>query len=193
MQLEYIEENLNKIIQNPDSVMYLRPYDIGSKRALFAVIKEEQGVYKKVQITKGYSKMSFPFEPIYWFYNGPGYFFLKDFIAFHNNLALNPTHLDGFKYKTLEDSKLFNVGVFATFSDGSATFVYRERAKAFEKKGGIQLYIDELSKYKEFDPKHEKYQIIEYFGTDEDTFIIPDLQEKVDETTKVKKITKDNK
>ena len=26
--LQYIDENLNRIIQNPDSVMYLRPYDI---------------------------------------------------------------------------------------------------------------------------------------------------------------------
>ena len=32
--------------------MYLRPYDIKNKRALFAIVKEEQGVYKKIQISK---------------------------------------------------------------------------------------------------------------------------------------------
>jgi len=40
--LQYIEDNLNKIIENPDSVMYLRPYDIGNKLALCAIVKEEQ-------------------------------------------------------------------------------------------------------------------------------------------------------
>ena len=38
--LQYIDENLNRIIQNPDSVMYLRPYKIGNKRALFAIVKK---------------------------------------------------------------------------------------------------------------------------------------------------------
>ena len=52
VQLEYIDENLSEIMQNPDSVLYLRPYDVGNKRALFAMVKEEQGVYRKVQITK---------------------------------------------------------------------------------------------------------------------------------------------
>ena len=71
VQLEYIDENLSEIMQNPDSVLYLRPYDVGNKRALFAMVKEEQGVYRKVQITKEQSKMSFPFEPICCFYEGP--------------------------------------------------------------------------------------------------------------------------
>ena len=102
MQLAYINENLNKIIQNPDSVLYLKPYNVGNKRALFAIVKEEQGVYRKVQITKEQSKMIFPFEPIYWFYQGPGYFYLKDFIVLDSNwLALNITNLEGFKYKRL--------------------------------------------------------------------------------------------
>lgn len=80
--LEYIDKNLNRIIQKPDSVMYLKPYKIGNKRALFAIVKKEQGVYEKVQISKEYSEMNFPFEPIYWFYKGPGYFYLKDFLCF---------------------------------------------------------------------------------------------------------------
>ena len=50
VQLEYIDENLNRIIQNPDSVLYLRPYNVGNKRAWGAMVKEEQGVYRKVQI-----------------------------------------------------------------------------------------------------------------------------------------------
>ena len=83
MQLEYIDENLQEIMSNPDSVMYLRQYDIGRKRALFAIVKEKQGIYKKVQITKEQSKSNFPFEPIYWFYKGPGYLYLKNFIVFN--------------------------------------------------------------------------------------------------------------
>lgn len=192
MQLAYIDENLNRIMQNPDSVLYLRPYDIGNKQALFAIVKEEQGVYKKVQITKEQSKMTFPFEPIYWFYNGPGYYYLKNFITFHNCLALNTTNLDGFKAKTLEN-KIYNVGIFATFNDGSATFVIREKTKKFEKQGGIESYIDLLKQYKEYAPKHDTYEIIEYHSVNDDTFIIPEFEKKTEEQPKIKKLTKDNK
>ena len=119
---EYIDENLNKIIQNPDSVLYLRPDVVRKKQALFAMVKEEQGIYKNVQVTREQSKMTFPLEPIYYFYNGPGYLFLKKYIILHNWLALNTTNLDGFKFKRLDNFKGF-VGIFATFNDGSATFV----------------------------------------------------------------------
>lgn len=194
--LQYIDENLNRIIQNPDSVMYLRPYKIGNKRALFAIVKKEQGVYEKVQVSKEYSEMNFPFEPIYWFYKGPGYFYLKDFICFNNWIALNTTNLEGFKHKTLDNSKLFNkiykVGIFATFNDGSATFVERRGTKEFQKKGGIQSYIDLLKQHKECEPTHDTYEIIEYYSANDDTFIIPQLQQKTEEQPKVKKLTKDN-
>lgn len=191
MQLEYIEENLNTIIQNPNNVLYLRPYDIGNKRALFAVVRENQGVYKKVQITKEQSKLTFPFEPLYWFYNGPGYYYLKNFLSFHNWLALNTTNLDGFRYKELDNNKK-QVGIFATFNDGSATFVTRKKAKEFQKNGGIESYINLLEKYKDYNPKHDNYQIIEYYSNSDDTFIIPELQEKTEEQAKVKALTKDN-
>lgn len=191
--LQYIDENLNKIMQSSDNVLYLRPYDIGNKKALFAIVKEGQGVYKKVQITKEQSKMTFPFEPIYWFYKGPGEFYLKDFIVICNFLALNVKYLDGFKSKPLDECKIFNVGIFATFNDGSATFVKRNTAKEFKRNGGIQSYIDLLKQHKEYDPKHDTYEIIECYSHNDDTFIIPELQQKTEEQPKVKKLTKDNK
>ena len=176
MQLEYIDENLQEIMANPDSVMYLRQYDIGRKRALFAIVKEKQGIYKKVQITKEQSKSNFPFEPIYWFYKGPGYLYLKNFIVFDNWLALNITNLEGFKHTTLEESKIFKVGVYATFNDGSATFIKRQTTKEFEKKGGIQAYIDLLKQHKEYDPKYDTYRNIEaYYSHNDDTIVIPEL------------------
>lgn len=183
----YIEENLNRIIQNPDSVLYLRPYDIRNKRALFAVVKEEQGLYRKIQITKEVSKMIFPFEPLYWFYNGPGCFFLKDFICFNNILALNSTNLDGFIAEEFDERKI--VGIFAIFEDGSATFVIRKSKKRFEKQGGLQPYIDLLRQYKEYESNYDTYEIIECYSTDGDTFVIPKLQEKIEEHQKVKKLT----
>jgi len=174
--LKYIDENLNKIIENPESVMYLRPYDIGGKRALFAIVKEDQGVYKKVQITKEQFKGNFPFEPISWFYKGPGYFYLKDFIVFNNWLALNITNLEGFKHSTLDESKIFKVGIYATFNDGSATFVERKTSKEFQKKGGIQAYIDLLKPHKEYTPKYDTYRNIEgYYNHNDDTIVIPEL------------------
>lgn len=187
--MEYIDENLNRIMQNPDSVLYLRPYAVGNKgnkRALFAMVREEQGVYRKVQITKEESKMTFPFEPICRLYNGPGYFYLNNFIVLNSNtFALNTTNLDGFKAKPLVGDK---TGVFATFSDGSATFVWRERPKKFEKKGGIQPYIDLLKKYKEYEPKHDTYKYIEGFDEVDGLFVIPELQTKIEEQPMVKKL-----
>lgn len=189
IQLEYIDENLNRIIQNPDSVLYLNSYNVGNKRALFAMVKEEQGVYRKVQITKEQSIMTFPFEPIYWFYNGPGYILLKNFIVLNeNNLAINTVYLDGFKSKKLDEPKVFNVGIFATFDDGSATFVRREKEKTFEKRGGIQPYIDLLKKYKEYEPKYDTYKYIESVGEVDGLFVISELQENTQEKPKVKKL-----
>ncbi len=192
MQFKYIDENLNIIIQNPDSVLYIRPYDIGHKQALFAVVKKEPGVYKKIQITEEQSKLDFPFEPIYWFYNGPGYVLLKSFMVFYNKLAFNINNLEGFETKELEN-KIYNVGIFATFNDGSKSFVIREKAKKFEKQGGIQSYIDLLKRYKEYNPQYDTYELIESYSVDEDTFIIPALQEKVAEQREVRKLTRDNK
>lgn len=190
--LQYINENLNMIIQNPDSVMYLKPYDIGNKKALFAIVKEEDGVYKKVQVTKEQHKMNFPFEPICWFYKGPGSLILKDFIIFDNWLALNITNLDGFKHKILDGRKTYNVAIFATFNDGSSTFIKRQTKKEFSKKGGIQPYINLLKQHKEYEPKYDNYKYIESYSYNDDTFIIPELQEQIKEQPKVKKLTKDN-
>lgn len=175
MQLEYIDENLRMIIENPDSVLYLKPYDMGNKKALFAIVKESEGIYKKVQITKEESKMRFPFEPILWFYRGPGYFYLKDFIVLDNWTALNTTHLEGFKHKELTDSKVFDVGIFATFNDGSATFIKRNTTKEFQKRGGIELYINLLKQYKEYSPQHDNHYIIDNHFGQGNTSVIPEL------------------
>ena len=178
MQLEYINENLNKLIENINNLLYLKPYDIGNKRALFAIIKEEAGIYKKIQITKEQSKLTFPWEPLTSFFKGPGSPYLNNFIILNqNNLALNTINLDGFIYKTLEN-KIFNIGILATFNDGSATFVMRENSLKFDKQGGIQAYIKLLKNYKEYEPKYDTYEIIEHYGINNDTFIIPKLQKE---------------
>ena len=198
---EYIDENLNWIIQNPNSVLYLKPYYVGKKQALFAMIKEEKGVYRNLQITKEQSKLTFPFEPIYWFYKGPGHWYLKENrdIVIDNYMALNTTNLEGFKTKKLGGAKIFNVGIFATFNDGTAAFVNRKGEKEFQKKGGIQFYIELLKKYKEFDPQHEEYKILDYYiqhdCNDDNRIIIPELQEKTEEhpkTLKLEPTKKDN-
>lgn len=62
MALNYIKENLDLVIQNLDSVLYLKPYDVEGKRALFAVVKEKKGLYKKIQITKEQTRLTFPLK-----------------------------------------------------------------------------------------------------------------------------------
>jgi len=61
---EYIDENLNRIIENPNSVLYYKPGYVGKKVALFAMIREEPGVYRSLQITEEESILIFPWEPI---------------------------------------------------------------------------------------------------------------------------------
>lgn len=190
---EYIDENLNKIIQNPDSVLYLRPDDVKRKQALFAMIKEEPGVYRNLQITKEQSKLTFPWEPIYYFYKGPGYLYLKDFIVFRNWLAINSINLDGFKSKVLDWYKYANTGVFATYSDGSASFVERKSEREFEKNGGIQAYIELLEQHKEYRPQHEYYQIIDFYDEGNNIVVIPELQSKIENQSKVRTLSIDNK
>ena len=187
MVFDYINENLDKILQNPDSVFYINSYYIGNKRAIFAVVKEDEGIYKKVQITKKQSRMEFPWEPLFHFFNEPGYLLQKKFIVFDNWVALNTTHLDGFKYISNKNKK--EVGIFATFDDGSATFVKPERQRKFAKQGEIESYINLLKQYKEYNPTHDIYENIEYYNDNSDTFIIPKLQKKNEELPKVKKLT----
>lgn len=189
--MEYIDENLERVLQDPNSIMYIRPFDVGNKKALFAVIKEDEGIYRKIQITKEQSKMSFPFEPTYCFFNGLGYMLSKKFVSFHNIVAINVEKLDGFRSKNFSEKRIYDVAIFATFDDGSATFLKREKSKKFKKKGGIQPYIDLLKQYKEYNPKFDSYSWIEYYDNESDKFIVPELQKNKKEQPKVKKLVKD--
>lgn len=175
MQLEYIDDNLQEIMANPDSVLYLKPYDIKNKKALFAIVKGQNGIYKKLQITKEQSKLSFPFEPIYWFYQGPGYLYLKDFIVLDNWLALNTTNLDGFRSYKIDDYKKYNMAIYALFSDGSATFITRENEKKYNKNGHLDSYYNLLKQYKEPNIQQETYYCIDNYINERNTIVIPEL------------------
>ena len=173
--MQYIDKNLKTIIENPDSVLYLKPYDVGNKRALFAVVKEREGVYEKLQITKEISKLSFPFEPIYWFCQGPGYLYLKDFIVLDNWLALNPSNLDGFRSYKIDNYKKYNMAIYALFSDGSATFITRESEKKYDKNGHLDSYYNLLKQYKEPNIQQETYYCIDNYINERNTIVIPEL------------------
>lgn len=177
MDFEYIHENLDKIIENPDSIMYIKPYNIGTKKALFAVMKEDEGVYRKIQLTKPQGKLHFPIKPIYLFSRGPGYFYLKNFTILDNYIAFNMDYLEGFKCKFLENNKYFNLGIFAIFNDGTATFIYEDNDRKFQHKGGFGRIAKLLKPPVPFNEKDNMYEIIEsYKNGDNDTFIIPSLQ-----------------
>lgn len=193
IHFRYIENNLERILNNPDDIMFIEPSRVGKKIALFAIIKEDDGVYKKLQITKEQSKFTFPFEPIYWFYNGPGYTILKNFISIHNWQALNPVHLEGFLDNKVENAKFFDTCVYATFNDGSATLVERKNSKALKKHGGIQSYMDLLGDNKNRELKYDSYSIIENYDVVDDTIVIPELKNKAKENQKIKKLSTGNK
>lgn len=179
MLFEYIDENLKEVIENPQNVILIKPLANKNKMALYAIIKEKPGIYKKLQLTKEQYKMEFPFEPICHFYNGPGYLYLKQFLIFYNWIAVNITQLEGFRQTPL-GKKNKQVGVYALFADGSATLVGIEKQKRFEKNGGIQKYTDLLTPYQESVLTHDDYKVIEYYDVKDDTFVIPELQNIVD-------------
>ena len=41
-----------KDMENIDKVLYVEPFEVGNKTALFAVVNEKPGIYRKIQITK---------------------------------------------------------------------------------------------------------------------------------------------
>lgn len=180
MTLNYIDENLEKITENLENVLYIKPYNIGHKRALFAVVKEGAGIYKKIKITKEESRLTFPFEPLLLFDN----FLLKDFIVLNsNNLALNKNWIDGFKI-IKHDFNRSNIDIYAVFSDKSATFVRTEREKTFNKNGGIDSFNKFLENYNVDKVNNNEYRIIEYyFPDDSDIIEIPILKnsDQIDE------------
>lgn len=181
VMLKYIDENLKKVMENLDRVLYFKPFEVGNKTALFAVVNEKPGIYRKIQITKEQSKGTFPFEPIYWFYNGPGYLFLNDFISISNNwMALNTVNMDGFISKKLDDFRKFNIGIYATFNDGSATFIERESEKGLKRRGGIESYNNMLKQFKECKLQHDVYYPINDNFGDDNTIIITKLLDSKD-------------
>lgn len=180
MTLNYIDESLEKITENLENVLYIKPYNIGHKRALFAVVKEGAGIYKKIKITKEESGLTFPFEPLLLFDN----FLLKDFIVLNsNNLALNKNWIDGFKI-IKHDFNRSNIDIYAVFSDKSATFVRTEREKTFNKNGGIDSFNKFLENYNADKVNNNEYRIIEYYFPDDSNIIeIPILKnsDQIDE------------
>ena len=169
MWLYFIDKNIKEVRKNLKNVLYIRPYDIDSKRALFAVIKEEKGIYRRIQITEEMSKWNFPFETLNMFFEGPGHSFIKDFIILNGNATiLNPAHFKGFNY--------YQLNIYALFNDGVATRIdhYEEDMKPY------------LTKESNF---IDNYEIIENhcYGIME-RCVIPKLKEK--EETKTKKLTK---
>lgn len=176
-ELRYIEENLKRIIQNPDSVFIIEPGLVGKRKALFALVKEEAGVYKNIQLTEEQSDWIFSAEAIGYFFNGPGYFLSDGYLTFLNSKAVNITNLEEFRLSPVQ-GKIFNMGLYAAFNDGSATFLIRDRAKSFEKHGGIEPYIELLKEHKEYNPQYETYDVIEHYYVGDNTFVIPQLQEK---------------
>lgn len=172
---QYIDKNLQEVIKNPQNVMFIKPLYKKNKLALYAIVKEKEGIYKKVQLTKEQNKLEFPFEPICHFYNGPGYFYLKDFLIFNNWIAVNIFNLDGFESVPWGERNK-NTSVYAVFNDGSAVFVDVKNTKKFGKDGGLQKYTDLLKPYKEPSLTHDTYEVIEYYDNENDTFVIPKLK-----------------
>ena len=42
--LKYIDENLKKVMENIDKVLYVEPFEVWNKTALFAVVNEKPGI-----------------------------------------------------------------------------------------------------------------------------------------------------
>ncbi len=173
VNFKYYEENLKKVIENPNSVLFIKPYEIGNQKSLYAVVKEEDGVYRRLCLTEKMNKNFFPIEPLCYLKNGPLYFHLKNYIGFSNYIALNMDNLDSFCSEDLK-GKIFNTAIFGVFNDGSSVFIKRTTKHAFKREGGIQTYNDLLELYKEVKMHDESYSIC--FPENSNVAVIPELQ-----------------
>lgn len=193
MNLTYINENVKEVIQNMDKVLFLRKYKVGKNFALFAVVREDPGVYRRIQLSKPMSDWVYPYDALYYFFDGPGYFYDDKFMFFHDaNWGFNAQKVEGFGYMNLENYKINNVGVYAKFFDGSATRIIRKTPRNFKKTGGVQPYINILKQYKECEENSvliDPCKIISWDDKDDDTLVIPSLHEKTVEEPMVRKRT----
>lgn len=172
---EFKSDNIKEILNNLDNVLYIYPdyrkqITYVEEWALFAIIKEEKGVYKKVQITTFMSSQNFKITDVFnRFIEEYTSNYLKDFILLNGNATiLNPAHFKGFDY--------YQSNIYALFNDGVATHIdhYEEDMKP---------YLIRESNF------IDSYEIIEnYCYGIMDSCVIPKLKEK--EKTKTKKLTK---
>ena len=173
---EFKTDNIKEILNNLDNVLYITPdyrkqIEYVDEWALFAIIKEEKGVYKKVQITTFMSCQNFKITDVFnRFIEEYTSNCLKDFILLKGNATLlNPAHFKGFNYSLLNEK---HTRIYALFNDGVATH--------------IDHYENDMKPYLVKDSK-DNYEIIEdyCFGIMEHC-TIPKLKEK----TKTKKLSK---
>lgn len=154
------DENIERVIENKNNILCFKPFDVENKRALYAVLKENDNLYYKTQITESQPKIAFPYNPIYFLGEYTDFDF-NDYVNINNHATFNSNYLEGFKYKFAINDK--NCFLYATFNTGVATYIQREKINGFLKHNGIEPYIELLEKYKEFNPKHDFYKILEYY------------------------------
>ena len=142
---DYIEENLEKI-KNPNDVDIIKPIKADKGYELWARINNGEAV----KLTKSMSKMTFPFEPIYWLAREVfGKFYFEDFGIVDNFVAINKNHLTELKYLDSQklDPKGKRVGLYVCFDDGNMVFLAEPTRKYFlnklktemEEKFGMQF------------------------------------------------------
>lgn len=171
---EFKSDNIKEILNNLSNVLYIYPdyrkqIEYVEEWALFAIIREEKGVYKKVQMTTFMSSQIFKITDVYSkFIEEYTSNYLKDFILLNGNATvLNPAHFKGFNY--------YQSNIYALFNDGVVTRIdhYEEDMKPY------------LTKESNF---IDNYEIIEnYCYGIMERCVIPKLIEK--EEIKTKKLT----
>jgi len=137
LNIKFYDDALNKI-KNPKNVLLIRPVAERSKMWLRAIVKNGEGEYESVELSKPQWKMDFPFEPMLslQFYLGKYYF--DNFIIDDNFRALNKEQFVGFcSINYIGNPKL--VAICAEFKDGSASVYQNQKKKYFNKKGIYQL------------------------------------------------------
>lgn len=100
-------------------------------------------------------------------------------------MALNTVNMDGFISKKLDDFRKFNIGIYATFNDGSAAFIERESEKGLKRRGGIESYNNKLKQFKECKLQHDVYYPINDNFGDDNTIIITILLDSKENESKM--------
>lgn len=124
----YLDENFEKI-RDVSKVLCVKPIEKEGKFALYAIISHKPGKYEFVQLTKPLPLILTPFEPMIYFQQQVGRFYMQNFIVLENYYAFNKKHFNGLGHTNFPNKN--KCVLYAKFKDGSGIYMASHKRSRF--------------------------------------------------------------